>query len=78
MVQAKLAKLRRELLEPGTGASGGGGKGEGEAQSAALVAHSLVLREGSLCHARFTALDNISSCLQGLMSTRLEMPEWVL
>lgn len=26
--QAKLAKLRRELLEPGTG-SGGGGKGEG-------------------------------------------------
>lgn len=26
--QAKLAKLRRELLEPGTGA-GGGGKGEG-------------------------------------------------
>ena len=29
MLQAKLAKLRRELLEPSTGA-GGGGKGEGE------------------------------------------------
>lgn len=28
MLKAKLAKLRRELLEPGTG-SGGGGKGEG-------------------------------------------------
>jgi hypothetical protein len=28
LVQAKLAKLRRELLEPGTG-GGGGGKGEG-------------------------------------------------
>lgn len=29
-VQAKLAKLRRELLEPSTGAgAGGGGKGEG-------------------------------------------------
>lgn len=27
-VQAKLAKLRRELLEPSSG-SGGGGKGEG-------------------------------------------------
>ena len=31
MVQAKLAKLRRELLEPGTGGGGGGGKGEGDA-----------------------------------------------
>ena len=29
MLQAKLAKLRRELLEPSTG-GGGGGKGEGE------------------------------------------------
>lgn len=30
-LQAKLAKLRRELLEPSTGAgAGGGGKGEGE------------------------------------------------
>ena len=29
-VQAKLAKLRRELLEPGSGTgAGGGGKGEG-------------------------------------------------
>lgn len=29
-LQAKLAKLRRELLEPSTGAgAGGGGKGEG-------------------------------------------------
>lgn len=29
-MQAKLAKLRRELLEPSTGAgAGGGGKGEG-------------------------------------------------
>ena len=29
-VQAKLAKLRRELLEPGSGSgAGGGGKGEG-------------------------------------------------
>jgi len=30
LLQAKLAKLRRELLEPSTGAgAGGGGKGEG-------------------------------------------------
>ena len=30
-LQAKLAKLRRELLEPSTGAgAGGGGKGEGK------------------------------------------------
>ena len=28
-MQAKLAKLRRELLEPGTGSGAGGGKGEG-------------------------------------------------
>ena len=31
-VQAKLAKLRRELLEPSSG-SGGGGKGEGAQRS---------------------------------------------
>ena len=30
MLQAKLAKLRRELLEPSTGAGAGGGKGEGQ------------------------------------------------
>ena len=29
-MQAKLAKLRRELLEPSTGAGAGGGKGEGQ------------------------------------------------
>lgn len=30
VLQAKLAKLRRELLEPSTGAGAGGGKGEGQ------------------------------------------------
>lgn len=29
LLKAKLAKLRRELLEPSSGAAGGGGKGDG-------------------------------------------------
>ena len=37
-LQAKLAKLRRELLEPSTGAgAGGGGKGEGTSPQPLLI-----------------------------------------
>ena len=37
-LQAKLAKLRRELLEPSTGAgAGGGGKGEGKHAAVSLL-----------------------------------------
>ena len=40
-VQAKLAKLRRELLEPSTGAGAGGGKGEGQSLSSKFAVNRL-------------------------------------
>ena len=44
-LQAKLAKLRRELLEPSTGAgAGGGGKGEGMPSCYDVIQGCLIAR----------------------------------
>ena len=41
-VQAKLAKLRRELLDPGASGGGGGGKGEGMLHCSRALSDSTV------------------------------------
>lgn len=43
MLQAKLAKLRRELLEPSTGAGAGGGKGEGQCSTKECQARHFIV-----------------------------------
>ena len=51
-MQAKLAKLRRELIEPSSG-SGGGGKGEGEF-------YSLLYAENTICRKSLWAYANLT------------------
>ncbi len=57
-LQAKLAKLRRELLEPSTGAgAGGGGKGEGMPSCCDVFQRCLVAHTATLCHLSLTLAD---------------------
>ncbi len=50
-LQAKLAKLRRELLEPSTGAgAGGGGKGEGMPSCCDVLKGILIAHCATPCH----------------------------
>ena len=67
MVQAKLAKLRRELLEPGTGGGGGGGKGEGDADSAVSAEYTVSTESRRHVSCAHHCPVEICSCLQALM-----------
>lgn len=76
VAQAKLAKLRRELLEPGTG-GGGGGKGEGVHKGRPSGSERAVNRQSR----HISVVKQPESCrlsAQDLMSTRLVTQGWDL